>query len=44
MKHLIAQSMWPYPMPLQLYYELLEKDKSLFPYFNTFYDFLKNHL
>ena len=26
---------------LQLYYELLEKDKSLFPCFNTFYDFLK---
>ncbi|HNP25088.1 MAG TPA: TraG family conjugative transposon ATPase [Panacibacter sp.] len=26
---------------LQLYYELLEKDKNLFPCFNTFYDFLK---
>ena len=26
---------------LQLYYELLEKDKSLFPCFNTFYDFLR---
>lgn len=27
---------------LQLYYEKLEKEKEIFPCFNTFYDFLKN--
>ena len=28
---------------LQLYYEMLDKDATLFPCFNTFYDFLRDH-